>query len=265
MAVRTTDGRLGAMLRDWRRRRRLSQMDLALDCGISTRHLSFVETGRSRPSAEMILRLAERLDVPLRDRNSLLLAAGHAPVFAARDLDDPELAPVREAMGRILAGHEPYPALAVDRQWEVVAANAALDVLIGDAAPELLAPPVNALRLALHPQGMAPRVLNLAEWRTHLLERLERQIAATADPGLATLREELLTYPAPAGGGAGEAGDIVAPLRIRAIDGSDELTFISTIATFGTASDITVSELALESFFPADAATGDYLRARAAA
>jgi len=168
---------------------------------------------------------------------------------------------VRRAIGRVLAGHEPYPALAVGRQWEVVAMNAAMGVLVDGVAPELLEPPVNALRLALHPEGVAPRVLNLAEWRAHLLERLERQIAATADPGLRTLREELLGYPAPAPEPVTVADEIVSPLRLRA-PGGEELTFISTIATFGTASDITVSGLALESFFPADAATAAHLAAR---
>ena len=259
MSATRTEGRVGETLREWRRRRRRSQMDLALDAGISTRHLSFVETGRSRPSAALILRLAEQLDVPLRDRNGMLLAAGYAPVYGEREYDDPELAPVRDAIARVLAGHEPYPAVAVDRQWEVVAMNAAIGVLIGEAAPELLEPPVNALRLALHPEGMAPRVLNLAEWRTHLLERLDRQIAATADPGLRTLREELLSYPAPEDEHAGPADDIVTPLRLRVPDGG-ELAFISTIATFGTASDITVSGLAVESFFPADATTAERLR-----
>jgi transcriptional regulator with XRE-family HTH domain len=256
----TTDTRVGGALRDWRRRRRRSQMDLALDAGISTRHLSFVETGRSRPSAGLILRLADQLDVPLRERNSLLLSAGYAPVYGERDLEDPELEPVRRAIDRVLTAHEPYPALAVGRQWEVVAMNGAMDVLVAGVAPDLLEPPVNALRLALHPEGVAPRVLNLAEWRAHLLERLDRQIAATADPGLLTLREELLGYPAPAGEAGPVADEIVSPLRLRAPDGGVELAFISTIATFGTANDITVSGLALESFFPADAATAAWLR-----
>src|SRR5919202_115727 len=247
MTATVRQGRVGGALRDWRRRRRRSQMDLALDAGISTRHLSFVETGRSRPSAGLVLRLAEQLDVPLRERNALLLAAGYAPVYGERDFDDPELEPVRRAIERVLAAHEPYPALAVGRQWEVVAMNGAMDLLVGGVSPELLEPPVNALRLALHPEGVAPRVLNLAEWRAHLLERLDRQIAATADPGLRTLREELLRYPAPDDEAAEPVTDeIVSPLRLRAPDGG-ELAFISTIATFGTANDITVSGLALES------------------
>jgi transcriptional regulator with XRE-family HTH domain len=261
MAATVAEGRVGSALRDWRRRRRRSQMDLALDAGISTRHLSFVETGRSRPSAALILRLAEQLDVPLRERNGLLLAAGYAPVYGEREYDDPELEPVRLAIGRVLAGHEPYPALAVGRQWEVVAMNGAMGWLVDGAAPELLEPPVNALRLALHPDGVAPRVLNLPEWRAHLLERLDRQIAATADPGLVTLREELLGYPAgdEDGGPVTVADEIVSPLRLRTADGG-ELALISTIATFGTANDITVSGLALESFFPADEATAARLR-----
>jgi transcriptional regulator with XRE-family HTH domain len=249
--------RVGPLLRDWRQRRRLSQLELALEAGVSARHVSFVETGRSRPSAEMVLHLAEQLEVPLRARNQLLLAAGHAPVFEQRELDDPEMTPVREALQRILEGHDPYPAVVVDQAWEMVAGNRAVALLTEGVSPELLAPPVNVLRVSLHPDGVAPRIVNLAEWRAHLLERLERQIALTGDAALATLLEEVSAYPAPdAGNGHGAAGPgIAVPLRVRSSAG--ELAFISTIATFGTAVEVTASELSIESFFPADQATAD--------
>lgn len=250
---------VGPLLRDWRRRRRLSQLDLALDAGVSARHLSFVETGRSRPSREMVLHLADQLEVPLRDRNGMLLAAGYAPAYAERRLDDPEMEPVREALDLILKGHEPYPAVVVDRGWNMVAGNASVGALIEGVAAELLAPPVNVLRLSLHPDGMAPRILNLGEWRAHLLDRLARQVALTGHEGLAALHEEVSAYP---GGEDGEherrTHEIAVPLRLRARDA--ELSFVSTIATFGTAVDITVAELSIESFFPADAATAEALR-----
>jgi transcriptional regulator with XRE-family HTH domain len=254
---------VGTLLRDWRQRRRLSQLDLALDAGVSARHLSFVETGRSKPSSEMLLHLAEQLQVPLRDRNQLLLAAGYAPVFGQRALDDPDMQPVREAIELVLGGHEPYPALLVDQHWEMVAANRGVALITEGVAPDLLEPPVNALRVALHPEGMAPRILNLAEWRAHLLERLARQIAVTGDQALANLYAELAAYPAPPlesnGGRHSVANDIVVSLRLDG--GGRELSFFSTVTTFGTAVDITVAELAIESFFPADPATAEYLRA----
>jgi transcriptional regulator with XRE-family HTH domain len=253
---------VGTLLRDWRQRRRLSQLDLALDAGVSARHLSFVETGRSKPSSEMVLHLAEQLQVPLRERNQLLLAAGYAPVFGERALDDPDMQPVREAIELVLGGHEPYPALLVDQHWEMVAANRGVALITEGVAPDLLEPPVNALRVALHPEGMAPRILNLAEWRAHLLDRLARQIAVTGDPALTTLYQELSSYPAPAlesNGGHSVANDIVVSLRLDG--GGRELSFFSTVTTFGTAVDITVAELAIESFFPADAATAEHLRA----
>ena len=190
-----TTATVGPLLRDWRQRRRLSQLDLALEAEVSTRHLSFVETGRSRPSAEMVLHLADRLEVPLRERNQLLLAAGHAPVFEQHALDEPEMAPVRDALQLILDGHDPYPAVVVDRAWEMLAGNSAVALLIAGVAPHLLEPPVNVLRLSLHPDGMAPRLANLGQWRAHLLERLRRQIALTGDAGLQTLLEELENYP----------------------------------------------------------------------
>jgi transcriptional regulator with XRE-family HTH domain len=257
--------RVGPLLRDWRRRRRLSQLDLALEAGVSARHLSFVETGRSRPSAEMVLHLAERLSVPLRERNRLLLAAGHAPVFEQRDLDDPEMTPIRQALQLILDGHEPFPAVVVDGAWEMVAANRAVGLLTESVAPELLEPPLNVLRVSLNPDGLAPRIANLGEWRAHLLDRLERQITLTADPALKSLLDELLGYPgpeAPARGGGAPAGtELAVPLRLRTDAG--ELAFISTVSTFGTAVEVTASELSIESFFPADQRTADAVWAAA--
>jgi len=259
-----SQSRVGPMLRDWRRRRHLSQLGLALDAGISARHLSFVETGRSKPSADMVLHLAEQLEVPLRERNQLLLAAGYAPHFGARALDDPELAPVRDALGHVLAGHEPYPAIAVDRGWTLVASNSALDPLLEGVAEWLLQPPVNCVRLALHPDGLAPRILNLGEWRGHLLERLDRQIALTADEALRDLRDEVSSYPGPDfAGPLAPSGDVMVQLRLKRADG-DELAFFSTLTTFGTAVDITVAELSIEAFFPADANTAAALTGAAA-
>ena len=250
----------GPLLREWRRRRHLSQLDLALEANVSARHLSFIETGRARPSAEMLLHLSEQLEIPLRERNALLLAAGHAPAYAQRELDAPELGPVRDALDRVLAGHAPNPALVVDRHWGLVAANASTDLLTAGAAPHLLEPPVNVLRLSLHPEGVAPRIANLPEWRAHLLDRLGREAVAGGDPALAALHEELAGYP---GGGTAvapdlEAGAIAVPLRFR--HGDAGLAFISTVTTFGTAVDVTVSELSIESFFPADAATAAAVR-----
>src|SRR3954469_19870374 len=248
---------VGTLLRDWRRRRRLSQLDLALEAGVSARHLSFVETGRARPSAQMVLHLAEQLEVPLRDRNGLLLAAGYAPSYAQRTLDDPEMEPVRRALDLVLAGHEPYPAVVVDRAWNMVAGNRAVGLLTAGVTPELLEPPVNVLRLSLHPDGVAPRIANLGEWRAHLLERLGRQVSLTGDEDLDELLAETAAYPAPPDDGDHAGGaEIFVPLRLRAEDGG-ELAFFSTVATFGTAVDITVAELATESFFPADATTAE--------
>jgi transcriptional regulator with XRE-family HTH domain len=260
-----SDTRVGTLIREWRQRRRLSQLDLALEAGVSTRHLSFVETGRSKPSAEMVLLLAERLEVPLRERNQLLLAAGYAPRYGELDLDDPELAPVKRALEIVLAGHDPYPAAVVDRQWGLVAANAGVALLLEGLDPAMLAPPVNVLRLSLHPGGLAPRIRNLGQWRGHLLARLEREIVLSGDAALTALRDELVEYPgAPYEDDPEVDGDIAVPLRIATPDGQ-ELTFFSTVATFGTAIDVTVAELSIESFFPADAATADALRERAAA
>jgi transcriptional regulator with XRE-family HTH domain len=252
---------VGALLRDWRTRRHLSQLGLALEAGVSARHLSFLETGRAQPSQEMVLRLADQLDVPLRERNRLLLAAGYAPAFGERQLGAPELGPVREAIDQILRGHEPYPAVVVDRHWGMVAANSAVTLLTEGVAPHLLEPPVNVLRASLHPDGAAPRIVNFGQWRAHLLERLGRQAVATGDPALASLHEELSGYPAPAAAAHAGGSEIAVPLKIRSGDGG-VLSFISTIATFGTATEVTVSELAIESFFPADAATANALHDR---
>ena len=248
---------VGELLREWRQRRRLSQLDLAIDADVSARHLSFVETGRSRPTRAMILRLSEHLDVPLRDRNELLLAGGYAPAYPERGLAEPELAAVRAGLRRILAGHEPYPAVLVSRRWELVDSNAGIGVFTDGAAPWLLEPPVNVLRLSLHPDGMAPRIANLPQWRAHVLTRLRRQAAATGETALAELHEELRGYP----GGQGEpprVTDVAVPLRYR--HGGRELSFFSMTAVIGAPMDVTLGELALESFYPADEATGTALR-----
>ncbi|SEK36133.1 transcriptional regulator, XRE family [Stigmatella aurantiaca] len=254
---------VGALLRQWRERRGLSQLHLACRADVSSRHVSFLETGRSQPSREMLLHLAEELEVPLRERNALLMAAGYAPVYAERSLDDPALQATREAVELVLKGHEPYPALAVDRHWSLVSANRALGALLTGIAPELLQPPVNVLRLSLHPAGLAPRILNLAQWRAHLLARLRHQVDLTADPVLSALHDELRGYPAPEGPAHGKGREsepvgVVVPLRLETAVGV--LSFFSTITVFGTPIDITLSELAIESFFPADPATAEALR-----
>lgn len=253
---------VGKLLRQWRERRRLSQLELAIQAEVSARHLSFVETGRSHPSREMVLHLTEQLNVPLRERNHLLLAAGYAPAYAESALDGPELAAVRAAVRRVLAGHEPYPAVAVDRSWNLVDANAGLALFTAGVSPELLVPPVNCIRLSLHPAGLAPRIINLSEWRAHLLGKVRRQLALTGELALAELYEELHAYPCDQPVPEVEApgpGDVAVPLRVR--DGARELAFFGTVATFGTPLDITVAELAVEAFFPADAATAEALHA----
>jgi transcriptional regulator with XRE-family HTH domain len=252
------------LLREWRLRRRMSQLDLACEAEISTRHLSFLETGRSQPSREMLLRLAERLEIPLRERNALLMAGGFAPLFPERALDDPALQAARAAIEQILTGHEPFPALAIDRHWNLVSANRAIPLLLTGVAPELLAAPVNVMRLSLHPQGLAPRIVNFPEWRRHMLDRLRQQIALSADPVLIDLMKELLSYPVPADAGADEhsASPYVAvavPFQLATDQG--RLSFFSTTTIFGTPVDITLSELAMECFFPATAETSAALRA----
>jgi transcriptional regulator with XRE-family HTH domain len=264
MAASSTS--VGPLLRQWRQRRRLSQLSLACDAEVSTRHLSFLETGRSQPSRQMVLMLAERLEVPLRERNALLVAAGFAPVFSERPLTDPALDVARRAVDLVLKGHEPYPALAIDRHWTLVAANRAVAPLLAGIDPTLLQPPVNVLRLSLHPGGIAPRIVNASEWRTHIVERLRRQVAATADSTLAALLEELRNYPLADAGAAphdstSDYGGVVVPLRLRTEAGV--LSFVSTTTIFGTPVDVTLSELAIESFFPADAATAAALQAAA--
>ncbi|WP_339947643.1 helix-turn-helix domain-containing protein [uncultured Albimonas sp.] len=253
---------VGDHLRAWRRRRRLSQLACALEAEISQRHLSFVESGRAKPSREMLLRLADSLEAPLRERNALLLAAGFAPVYPERPLDAPEMAAACAAVERILKGHEPFPALAVDRRWTILAANAgvqAMLALVEDAS--LLEGPVNALRVSLHPGGLAPRIANLAEWRAHILERLRGQADLAPDPVLDALIEELAAYPAPRPAPRPRPdplAGIAVPLKLAM--GGRELSFLTTTTVFGTAAEITLSELTLECFFPADAATAEALR-----
>lgn len=248
---------VGTHIRTWRTRRRLSQLDLALDSEISTRHLSFIETGRSRPSRAMLLRLAERLRIPPRERNVLLVAGGFAPAVPARSLDDPALAAARRAVDKVLAAYEPYPALAVDLHWNLVAANGGIAPFLADVAPTLLEPPLNVLRLSLHPEGLAPRIENLAQWRAYVFRRLEEQIDVSADPVLAALLDELRAYP----GGTGdpdETDGIAILLKVR--QGEHLLSFLSMTTVFGTPVDITLSELAVEAFLPADPETAEFLR-----
>jgi transcriptional regulator with XRE-family HTH domain len=250
---------IGDHLRQWRQRRHLSQLDLAGDAEISARHLSFVETGRAAPSRDMVLRLAERLDVPLRERNVLLVAAGFAPAFPQRALDDPALKSARQAIDLVLKAHEPNPALAVDRHWNLVSANRMVLPLLEGIAPRLLGQPFNVLRLSFHPEALARRTVNLGEWCAHLLDRLHRQCELTADPELIKLYHELKTYPIPARSAPLMADNNVAiPFRMRLDD--DVLSFISTTMIFGTPVDITLSEIAVETFFPADDFTAARLR-----
>jgi len=253
---------VGDHLREWRQRRHLSQLDLAVDAEISARHLSFVETGRAAPSREMVLKLAERLDVPLRERNVLLVAAGYAPAFPQRALDDPALKAAREAINLILKAHEPSPALAYDRHWNLVSANRMVAPLLEGIPERLLGQPFNILRLAFHPEALAPRTVNLAEWCGHLLERLHRQCEATADPELIKLYQDLKAYPIPARAGPLPADNVAIPFKLR--HHGEVLSFFSTTMVFGTPVDITLSELALETFFPADDLTAERMRAIAA-
>jgi transcriptional regulator with XRE-family HTH domain len=265
-AIHTAPGSantIGGLLRTWRERRRLSQLELAGAADISARHMSFLETGRSVPSRAMLLRLAERLEIPLRERNALLLSAGYAPMYAERRLEDPALEQARKAIHLVIEGHRPYPALAIDRHWTLVASNSMLDILLGGIEPQLLQPPVNVLRLGLHPQGVAPRVVNYTQWRAHTLMRLRQQIAATADPILIELLAELESYPLvstpekePKDDGV-DYGGVVVPFRLRTDYGV--LSFFGTTTVFGTPLDITLAELAIESFFPADPRTAEIL------
>jgi transcriptional regulator with XRE-family HTH domain len=260
MATFATARPVGALLRDWRQRRRKSQLALACDANVSARHLSFVETGRSAPSRDMVLALAEELQVPLRERNTLLTAAGFAPIFPERPLTDPALDGARKVVELILRGYEPFPALAIDRHWTLVSANRGVTALLGDIEPSLLQPPVNVLRLSLHPGGVAPRIANLSEWYVHVIARLRRQADLTADPVLIDLVAELEAYPhpqPPAHRHQPEFADVAIPFQLRSSAGL--LSFYSTTMVFGTPVDVTLSELAVEAFFPADARTSDAL------
>lgn len=248
---------VGQLLRQWRERRRLSQLELSIQADISTRHLSFIETGRSRPTPAMILKLTEHLQVPLRERNQVLLAGGYAPAFAQHSLDEPELAQVRAALRLVLAGHEPYPAVVINRWWELVDANRSIGVVTAGCAAHLLEPPVNVLRLSLHPEGMAPRIANLAQWRAHLLAQVRRRAEHTGDAALGELYAELRDYP----GGIDPsvpASNVVLPLRLAHPDG--ELSLFSIAASVETAADVTVDELSVETFYPADEHTAAVLR-----
>jgi transcriptional regulator with XRE-family HTH domain len=260
MTAVTGPAPVGRLLREWRERRRLTQLDLALRAEVSARHLSFVETGRSRPTSEMILRLARHLDVPLRERNVLLLSGGYAPEYPSHGLGDPPMSAVNDAIEHVLRAHEPFPAVVIDARWELVAANDAVPLLTEGAAAALLEPPVNVLRLSLHPEGMAPRIANLPEWRAHLLDRLDRDVASTADPALIALRAELAGYPCPPPASRPDTRAILVPMRLRA--GDAMLSLFSTTTVFGTPRDVTLSELAIESFYPADPPTAAFLKGR---
>jgi transcriptional regulator with XRE-family HTH domain len=249
---------VGDLLREWRQRRHMSQLDLAEFSEVSSRHLSFIETGRSVPSRAMLLRLCDRLEVPPRERNAIFVAAGLAPVYAERRLTDPALAEARKAVGLLLGAHEPYPALAVDRYWNMQAANRALAPFLKGVAAHLLVPPVNALRVSLHPEGVAPRITNLGEWRAHLLHRLERQVESTGDAKLAELLAELSSYPGPVHEVQPQDESFVVPMRIQSELG--ELSFLSTTTVFGTPAEVTLTELAIETFLPADDKTARILR-----
>jgi transcriptional regulator with XRE-family HTH domain len=258
---------VGSLLREWRERRRMTQLELALDAGVSARHLSFVETGRSKPGREMLLEVLEQLKVPFREQNQLLLAAGHAPAYPERSLDEPDLAPVRDALDVILSGHEPYPAVVVDRVWNMVAANSAMLALAEgvDIDPELLEPPINVMRVGLHPRGLAPLFVNLGDWHAHWLERLERQLAATGDEQLVALIDEVAGYPVPEperDGAAGPTtGELLGPVIVRTAE-EGELAFFGMFASFDTPFEVTTSELAIEFLFPADQTTAEALHAR---
>lgn len=267
MAIASIQPQFGLLLREWRKRRGRTQLELALDAGISSRHLSFVETGRSNPSPEMVLLLSEHLEVPVRERNRLLLAAGYAPAFPEMSLDEPDMAPVREALELILTGHEPYPAIVVDRGWNLVAANAPMAALAAWVDPTLLEPPVNVMRVGLHPQGLARWILNIGEVRGYFVGRLRRQVGLTQDADLVGLLEEVEGFAVP-----GEhrekppqepAGNILTPLMQMRGPHGEELSFFATVATFGTALEVTTAELSIELAFPADATTAEALQSLA--
>ncbi|MFE2374109.1 helix-turn-helix domain-containing protein [Streptomyces sp. NPDC059398] len=264
MTTVAPDTGVGPLLRDWRRQRRISQLELALRAGSSARHISFIETGRSRPSEEMVLRLAEHLDVPVRERNALLLSAGYAPRYGETMLDDPSMGPLHEGINQLLRGYEPYPALVVDARYDVVAANRGIAMLLEGVAEQLLGPPLNAMRLTLHPSGLAPRIRNLHEWRGHLLHQMERQLALARSDSLRELYEEVAGYPIPApakerpGPGEQSFPRFALPLEIE--HEGRVLSFLSSISTFNTPMDVTVAELAIETFLPADPGTVAYLR-----
>lgn len=239
-------------MKQWRHRRRISQLELAIEADVSSRHVSFIETGRSVPSRAMVLRLADAMDVPLREQNRLLLAAGLAPVYGERSLADSDMAPVRDGVDKVLKAYEPYPCLAVDRGWNIVAANGGAGLLMHGVDPYLLDTP-NALRISLHSDGMAPRIRNLGQWRHHVIGRLRREVTVSGSAELATLLAEIEAYP----GGFDDTvdlGGVVVPLEVDGPDGA-VLTFLSTVTTFGTALDLTAAELSIEAFLPADAAT----------
>src|SRR4029450_2927798 len=263
MALREGAPSAGALLREWRQRRNLSQLELARPSAISARHLSFIETGRAQPSREMVLHLAERLDVPLRGRNRLLLAAGFAPVFGERSLEESEMAPVREALERFLAAHEPYRAVVVDRHWNVVASNRGVAYVNHNVAPELRAPPANALRIALHPNGLAPQISNLADWSGFLLARLRREIEATGERELQALYEELVAYPGVAAqedrADVPTADEIMLKHELR-LDDTD-LALFCTFTPFGTARDLTLAELSIVALYRANPQTAEALSA----
>jgi len=262
MSIASRTATVGDLLRDWRQRRRLSQLDLALEAQVSARHLSFVETGRSQPSRELVIDLAEQLEVPLRERNVMLLAAGYAPVYRETPLDTQEMAPVRQALDRLLGGHEPFPAVVTDRRWDLISANRPAQALLsGGVAPDLLDPPINTLRVTLHPGGLAPRIVNFAEYSAHLMEQLHRQAVLTGDHALFELEKEFRGYP---GVCEADSHDPMSALFVPLVflAGEDlELRFFSTLTTFGTALDITMAELTIEALFPADEATAAAVRA----
>ncbi|MET8859700.1 helix-turn-helix transcriptional regulator [Streptomyces sp. NPDC004579] len=259
-----TDKGVGPLLRGWREQRRVSQLELALRADSSARHISFIETGRSRPSEEMVLRLAEHLDVPVRERNALLFAAGYAPRYAETPLDDPSMDALREGMERLIQGYEPYPALVVDATYDVLAANRGIALLLDGVPERLLVPPLNAMRLTLHPEGLAPRIRNLRTWRDHLLAQMDRQIALRRSEPLRALYEEVAAYPLPDRDAEADADEPLGPvphfaLPLRIEHEGRVLSFISSISTFNTPMDVTVAELAIETFLPADPATAKYL------